>query len=212
MDLHDTQGEVLSILKKLENAHRVHTANEVEAALERCQVDLRVRSKDKAIGTAEGNILDREAARIGRVGGTPTKTGRETEDAVLLRSLRRELIRLVEDARAAIDAADQAKSQAASSSGPRETRGYIPYRVGDDSRVAALNSENLELRSEIRELKKQVDQLQAEKEQACKEGELARKEQSDLFSKVDRLTEEVKGYRRDAPWGKDWNAGSRKSG
>lgn len=212
LDLHDTQGEILLLLKKLENAHRTHTNNEVEAALERCQVDLRARSKDKAIGTAEGNILDREAARIGRVGGTPTKPSRETEDAALLRSLRRELIKLVEDARAAIDAADQAKSQAASSSGSQETKGYIPYRVGEDSPLAALNSENLELRSEIRELKNQVDRLQAEKELACKEGELARKEKSDLFSKVDRLTEEVKGYRRETPWRKDWNTGSSRIG
>ncbi|POS74810.1 hypothetical protein DHEL01_v206792 [Diaporthe helianthi] len=214
LGLHDTQQEILSLLNKLQSAHIAHTNKEVEAALERCQSDLRARSKDKTIGSAEGNILDREAARIARVGGTPTKPARETtEDAALLRSIRRELTRLVEDARDAMDAAAQAKSQAAaSSSATRETKGYIPYRVDDDGRVAALNSENLELRSEVQGLKKQVEQLRAEKEQAYKEGEQARKEKSDLFSKVDRLTDEVKAYRRDTPWEKDWNVGDRKSG
>jgi len=196
LTLHDVHEEVLSLLDMLRAAHRDHTAKEVDAALQRCQEDLMARSKDKTIGTAEANILDREAARIGRARGETARRAPNTEDAAFQESLRLALARLIGDARAALDAAAQEKSQAASAS--REGKEYIPHLFEDDSRMTALNNEN-------RTLKDQVDRFQADT--------------SDLQKKLDGLTKELKAYRRDlpnpmewGPWGKEWNTDSKRGG
>lgn len=210
LSLHDAHDEVLSLLDTLKTTHRNETENEVDAALRRCQEDLKARSKDKNTGTSESNILDREAAKIGRVRDIASRQAPDAdyasnlgEDAAFEEGLRLALTRLIEDARAALEAAAQAKSQVASAS--RATSGYIPYRAGEDFRLTALNFEN-------RTLSEQVDRLQAEKEQI-------QRENVDLQKRLDELLDEVKAYRRDqpfeaklGPWGKDWNIDSRRGG
>lgn len=208
LSLHDVHDEVLSILDTLKTTHRNQTKKEVDAALMRCQEDLKGRAKDKNTGTAESNILDREAARISRARDEAYKQVAEAggasspgEGAVYQENLRLALTRLMDDARAALDAVAQAKSQAASAS--RATNRYIPYRVGEDFQLTALNFEN-------RTLREKVKRLEAEKEQA-------EKEKSDLQSRLDELMAEVKARRREqplgasfGPWGKEWNMDSRR--
>lgn len=211
LSLHDDHDEVLSLLNTLKTTQRNQTKSEVDAALRRCQEDLKARAKDKNTGTAESNILDREAAKIGRARDEASSQAPEADDgaaslgenAEFEESLRLALTRLIEDARAAIEAVAQAKSQAASAS--RATGGYIPYRAGEDFRLTSLNFEN-------RTLSQQVKRLQAEKEQALREN-------LDLQRRVDELLDEVKARRRDqafeaklGPWGKDWNIDSRRGG
>lgn len=199
LNLHDAHDEVLSLLDKLKTTHRNQTMNEVDAALEGCQEDLKARARDKNTGTAESNILDREAAKIGRARDEASKQAPEAdgaaslgEDAAFEESLRLALVRLMEDARAALEAVAQAKSQAASAS--RATGGYTPYRAGEDFRLMSLNG--------------QVRRLRAEKEKALREN-------SDLQRRLD----ELQASRRDepsgpklGPWGKDWNIDSRRGG
>lgn len=206
LSLHDAHDEVLSILDTLKTTHRNQTKKEIDAALMRCQEDLKARAKDKNTGTAESNILDREAARISRArdeaykqapeaGGT-TSSGEEAEYEDTLRLA---LTKLMEDARSALDAVAQAKSQAASAS--RARSGYTPYRAGEDYQLTALNFENRTLRDKVK-------RLEAEKEQA-------EKEKSDQQSRLDGLLAEVKARRREqplgasfGPWGKEWNVDS----
>lgn len=210
LNLHDVHDEVLSLLDTLKITHKNQRKSEVDAALRRCQEDLKARAKDKNTGTAESNILDREAAKIGRVRDDASRKSTEAggaaspgEAAAFEESLRLALTRLIEDARAALEAVAQAKSQAASAS--RGIRGYIPYRVGEDFRLTALNFE-------IRTLSDQVERLQAEKEQV-------QREKLDLHRRLDELLGELKAHRRDkpfetnlGPWGKEWNMDSRRSG
>lgn len=210
LNLLEAHDEVLSLLETLKITHRSQMKNEVDAALTRCQEDLKTRAKDKNTGTAESNILDREAARIGRArddaGSKDPEAGGATspgEAAESEESLRLALTRLIEDARAALEAVAQAKSQAASAS--RGIRGYIPYRVGEDFRLTSLNFENQTLNG-------QVKRLQAEKKQV-------QRENSDLQRRLDELLGELKAHRRDAPfetdlgpWGKEWNTDSRRGG
>lgn len=210
LNLHDAQNEVLSLLDTLKTTQKDQRKSEVDAALRRCQEDLKARAKDKNTGTAESNILDREAAKIGRARDDAGRKDTEArsaaspgEAAAFEQSLRLALTRLIEDARAALEAVAQAKSQATSAS--RGIRGYIPYRVGEDFRLTALNFEN-------RTLSDQVERLQAEKEQA-------QRENSDLQRRLDELLGELKEHRRDkpfetnlGPWGKEWNTDSRRSG
>lgn len=212
LNLHDAHEEVLLLLNKLKAKHRTHTKNEVDAALKRCQDDLRARSRDKTIGIAEANILDREAARIGRARGEATSqapiadkssTG---EDAAFQNALRLALAKLLQDARAALDAVAQTKSQSASPS--LATKTYMPYRVEDESRVTVLKSEN-------RTLKEQMEHIQAETSDLQKK---LRAEILDLQKTQERLTTEANAYRRDmyptesGHWGKEWNGDSRRGG
>ncbi|KAK7727311.1 hypothetical protein SLS63_007130 [Diaporthe eres] len=206
LSLHDAHDEVLSLLNTLKTAHRNQTMNEVDAALEECQEDLKARAKDKNTGTAESNILEREAARIGRARDEASRQAPEAdgatclgEDAAFEENLRLALTRLIEDARAALESAAQAKSQAASASAA--PGGYIPYRAGEVFRLNALNFENQHLNGRVR-------RLQAEKEQALRKN-------SDLQKRLD----ELQASRRDepfgpklGPWGKDWNIDSRRGG
>lgn len=206
LDLHDAHSEVLSLLDGLKATHREQTKSEVDAALKRCQEDLKARSKDKNIGTSESNILDREAARIGRARDeagrqTPEADGAPSApaDAVSEDSLRLALKRLLEDARAALEAGTRAESQAAAAL--RANGGYIPYRAGEDFHLAALSLKH-------RTLVEEMESLQAENEQV-------RRENSDLQGKLDELM----GRGRDeplpaklGPWGKEWNIDSRRGG
>lgn len=208
LSLHNVHDEVLSLLDNLKATHRNQTKKEIDDALLRCQEDLKARAKDKNTGTAESNILDREAARISRARYEANKQAAEAggatspgEKAAFEENLRLALTRLMEDARAALDAVAQAKSQAASAS--RATNRYIPYRVGEDFRLTALNFEN-------RTLSEKVKRLKAEKEQA-------EKENSDLQRRVDELLAEVQARRREqplgasfGPWGKEWNIDSKR--
>lgn len=213
LNLHDAHEEVLLLLNKLKTNHRTHTKNEVDAALKRCQDDLRARSKDKTIGMAEANILDREAARIGRARGEATNQApiadksNSGEDAAFQNSLRLALTRLLRDARAALDAVAQTKSQSASPS--RATKAYIPYRVEDGSRVTVLKNEN-------QTLKDQMEHIQAETSDMQKK---LRAEILDLQKKHDGFTTQLNAHRRDmsyptesSPWGKEWNGDSRRGG
>lgn len=209
LSLHDAQDEVTSLLETLKATQEIQMKNEVDAALRRCQEDLKTRSKDKMIGTAEANILDREAARIGRARDEASKRGPEAEEIsstvegeVFEERLRLALTRLLEDARAALEAVAQARSQAASAS--RAASGYVPYRAVEDYRLMALNLKN-------RTVREQVERVQTEQEQVRREG-----------SDLQRRPEEPKARGRDepyepggeklGPWGKDWNVDSRKGG
>lgn len=208
LSLHDVHDEVLSLLDNLEATHRKQMKKEVDDALLKCQEDLKARAKDKNTGTAESNILDREAARISRARDEANKqapqadgTTSPEEKAAFEENLRLALTRLMVDARAALDAVAQAKSQAASAS--RATNRYIPYRVGEDFRLTALNFEN-------RTLSEKVKRLKAEKEQA-------EKENLELHKRLDELLAELKAHRREqplgasfGPWGKEWNMDSRR--
>lgn len=229
LSLHDAHDEVVSLLDKLKTKHRNQTKNDVDAALRRCQDDLKARAKDKNTGTSESNILDREAVRIGRVrdeanrqtpkahGAASPSTG---EHAEFEESLRLALTGLVEDSRAALEAVAQAKNQAASAS--RATSGYVPYRAGEDFRLTALNLENRTLEEQTKSLRAEIEQLrrlQAEIEHAHKENENLQRRNSDLQKRLDRQLDELKAYRRDdpfedklGPWGKDWNIDSRRGG
>lgn len=222
LSLHDVHDEVISILNTLKTTHRDQTKNAVDAALKKCQEDLKARSQDKNIGTAESNILDREATRIGRARDELSKQTPETngasslgEDAAFEKRLRLELTRLMEDASAAIEAASQAKSRAEieaasqtksqAASASRGRGGHTPHRTVNDYRLISLSSEN-------RTLIGQVKQLQAEKAQALRE-------KSDLQRRLDELQDEVKPRRQDqpfeaklGPWGKDWNPDSKRGG
>lgn len=207
LSLHDVHDEVNSLLDTLKITQRIQMKNEVDVALSRCQEDLKTRSKDKTMGTAEANILDREAARIGRARDEASKRAQEAdavlgteEDPDLEENLRLALTRLIEDARAAIDSVAQAKSQAASAS--RAKGGYVPYRAAEDFRLAALHLEN-------RKLREQMKRIQAEQEQVHRES-------SDLQRRLEELKlrdepcEPIET--KLGPWGKDWNLESKKGG
>lgn len=207
LNLHDAHEEVLLLLNKLKTKHRTHTKNEVDAALTRCQDDLRARSRDKTIGIAEANILDREATRIGRARGEATNKSSTGEDAAFQDSLRLALTRLLQDARAALDAVAQMKSQSASPS--RATNAYIPYRVEDKSRMTVLENENRMLKDQMKHMQAETSDLQRK----------LRGEISDLQKKHEGFTTELNAHRRDmsyptesGPWGREWNGDSRRGG
>lgn len=203
LNLHDAHEEVVSLLNTLKTMQRKQTKNEVDAALRKCQEDLKGRSKDKTIGTAEANILDREAARIGRARDEASKQTPETDmasspggDAVFEVNLRLALTKLIEDARAALEAMVQEKDKTASAS--RSTARYHAYSGAEYYRLKAIDLEK-------RTLEDQVERLSAEQEQV-------RKENSDL----NRTLEQLKAHRQDepmdtlGPWGKEWSCDSRR--
>jgi hypothetical protein len=200
LTVHDAHKDVLSLLDKLKAADSARTRDKVNAALTKCQEDLRARSKDKTVGTAEANILDREAAKIGRMHyeaarqalsnvGSPS----DGEYEALQGSLRLALARLVTAAHAMLNSDAQTKRQAASAS-KETTRDSAAGRVGSGSRVTALDNEN-------RVLKAQVDRFQSET--------------SDLQKKLEVLDREVKAYRREVAygcWEKDGAVDSKRGG
>ncbi|KAI3401984.1 hypothetical protein diail_3958 [Diaporthe ilicicola] len=213
LNLHDAHDEVLSLIDELKTKQRKQTKHEVDAALMMCQEDLKGRSKDKTVGTAEANILEREAARIGRARDEASKQAPEAEgtsspgeDAVFEGSLRLALTRLIGDARAALEAGAQGKSQAGTSTSGA-TRRYTPY-PGADYRLVATTHEN-------RALREQIERLNTEQEQA-------RKENMDLKRKLEELeAQQVSDYddgqdepmvAKLGPWGKGWNIDGRRGG
>lgn len=213
LNLHDAQDEVISLLDELKTAQRKQIKNEVDAALRSCQDDMKARSKDKTIGTAEANILDREAARMGRARDEATKHVPDSnerarcpmEDAGFEESLRLALAKLIEDARAALEAVAQFKSQPASAS--LATRPYKPY-PGADHRLVAMTQEN-------RTLNGQMARLITEQQQARRENlDLKRRLKASETLRTSKCDSDQDGpvVTKLPPWGKDWNLDSRRGG
>ncbi|KAL1867892.1 hypothetical protein Daus18300_006167 [Diaporthe australafricana] len=213
LNLHDAQDEVISLLDELKTTQRKQIKNEVDAALKMCQDDMKVRSKDKNIGTAEANILDREAARIGRardeasrhVPDSNKRARSPREDAVFEESLRLALTKLIEDARAALEAVAQFKSQPAPAS--VATRQYTPY-PGADHRLVATTQEKPTLNEQMARL--YTEQVRNGKKYV----ELKRKMDEVWASRVSKYdsNQDEPAFNKLPPWGKDWNIDSRRGG